>query len=139
MGCALAAPGRPVVGLTGDGGFNMVMGELETARRLKLPVTVIVVNNAASGYVKALQHLMYGADAYQSSDLAETDYAKAADALGCTGIRVERPEQLAPALARAMELRGPVVIDVVVTRDPSKMLPGVDNRTAKVKQGDRVA
>src|SRR5690606_30453497 len=69
MGCALAAPGRPVVGLTGDGGFNMVMGELETARRLKLPVTVIVVNNAASGYVKALQHLMYGAGNYQSSDL----------------------------------------------------------------------
>ena len=65
--------------------------------------------------------------------------AKAAEALGCTGIRVERPEQMGPALQRAKELKGPVVIDVVVTRDPSKMLPGVDNRTAQVKQGDRVA
>jgi hypothetical protein len=64
-----------VVALTGDGGFNMVLGELETARRLGLAVTIIVVNNAASGYVKALQHLMYGEGAYQSSDLAETDYA----------------------------------------------------------------
>jgi acetolactate synthase-1/2/3 large subunit len=139
MGVALASPGKTVFGVTGDGGFNMMIGELETARRLGVDVTVIVVNNAASGYVKALQHLMYGADAYQSSDLAETDYARAAEALGCTGIRVERPEQVAPALARAKTLRGPVVIDVIVTRDPAKMLPGVDNRTAKVKQGDRVA
>ena len=76
-----------VVGLTGDGGFNMVMGELETARRLGLPLTIIVVNNAASGYVKALQHLMYGAGSYQSSDLVEVNYAKVADSLGCTGIR----------------------------------------------------
>jgi acetolactate synthase-1/2/3 large subunit len=139
MGIAVAFPGSTVFGLTGDGGFNMMIGELETARRMKLDLAVIVVNNAASGYVKALQHLMYGADSYQSSDLAETNYAKAADALGCTGIRVERPEQMGPALERAKTLKGPVVIDVVVTRDPSKMLPGVDNRTAQVKQGDRVA
>jgi len=139
MGIATAFPDRKVFGLTGDGGFNMMIGELETARRMKLDLTVIVVNNAASGYVKALQHLMYGADAYQSSDLAETNYAKAADALGCTGIRVETPEQMGPALERAKGLKGPVVIDVVVTRDPAKMLPGVDSRTTQVKQGDRVA
>src|SRR5262245_36937650 len=77
MGAALAAPGRAVVSLTGDGGFNMMLGELETARRLGVDITVIVVNNAASGYVKALQHLMYGAGAYHASDLAETNYARA--------------------------------------------------------------
>jgi acetolactate synthase-1/2/3 large subunit len=139
MGAALAAPGRPVVGLTGDGGFNMVMGELETARRLKLPLTIIVVNNAASGYVKALQHLMYGEGSYQSSDLAEMNYAKVAEALGCDGIRVERPEELKAALARGIAGKGPTLIDVVVTRDPAKMLPGVDNRTVQAKKGDRVA
>ena len=42
--------------------------------------------------MKALQHLMYGAGAYQSRDLAETNYAKVAEALGCTGIRVEEPD-----------------------------------------------
>jgi acetolactate synthase I/II/III large subunit len=140
MGCALAAPGRPVVGLTGDGGFNMVMGELETARRLELPVTVIVVNNAASGYVKALQHLMYGAGNYQSSDLVEVNYAKVAESLGCTGIRVEDPDDIAAALAKGIAGKGgPTLIDVVVTRDPAQMLPGVDNRTVQVKKGDRVA
>lgn len=139
IGVALAAPAAPVLSLTGDGGFNMMAGELETARRLGLDFTIVVVNNAASGYVKALQHLMYGAGAYESSDLAETNYARVAEAFGCTGIRVESPDQVAPALARALTTKGPVVVDVVVTRDPAKMLPGVDNRTAQVKAGDRVA
>ncbi len=139
MGAALAGKG-PVVALTGDGGFNMTLGELETARRMGLDFTIIVVNNAASGYVKALQHLMYGAGAYQSSDLAETNYAEAARALGCNGLRVERPEELAGAIAAGLAHSGsPTVIDTVVTRDPAKMLPGVDNRAATVRKGDRVA
>ncbi len=140
IGAKLAAPDRPVVALTGDGGFNMVLGEIETARRLGLAVTVIVVNNAASGYVKALQHLMYGPGAYQSSDLAETDYAAAARALGCHGIRVEAPGDLAGALAQALANTGaPTVLDVVVTRDPGAMLPAADSRAVQVKKGDRIA
>jgi acetolactate synthase-1/2/3 large subunit len=118
----------------------MVLGELETARRMGLALTVIVVNNAASGYVKALQHLMYGEGAYQSSDLAETNYANAAEALGCKGIRVEHPDDLAGALAQALAEPGrPTVLDVVVTRDPGKMLPAADSRAVQVKKGDRVA
>ncbi|MFK7752845.1 MAG: thiamine pyrophosphate-binding protein [Sedimentitalea sp.] len=140
MGAQLADPGAVVVGLTGDGGFNMVLGELETARRMKLGVTVIVVNNAASGYVKALQHLMYGEGNYQSSDLAETNYAALANAMGCHGIRVENPGDIEAALKAAFaETDRPSVIDVMVTRDPARMLPAVDNRTVQVKKGDRVA
>lgn len=139
MGVAMAVPGKTVFSLTGDGGFNMMLGEIETARRLGLTFAVIVVNNAASGYVKALQHLVYGVGSYHASDLAETNYADAAKVLGCNGIRVEEPGQLAGALKRAMSLKGPTVVDVVVTRDPAKMLPGVDNRAATVKKGDRVA
>src|SRR5262249_41930236 len=55
MGAQLAAPSRRVVGLTGDGGFNMTIGEMETARRAGAPFVLCVFNNAASGYVKALQ------------------------------------------------------------------------------------
>ena len=137
IGAALAAPTKKVLSLTGDGGFNMMLGEMETARRLNLDFTVIVVNNAASGYVKALQHLVYGPGSYHASDLAETDYAVVAKALGCHGIRVETPDQLAGALQDAMAHKGPSVLDVVVTRDPAKMLPGVDNRAVKMKKGDR--
>ena len=61
------------------------------------------------------------------------------EALGCTGIRVEEPGAVGPALEQAFRTQGPVVIDVVVTRDPAKMLPAVDNRTVQVRKGDRVA
>ena len=85
IGAKLAAGGRPVVGLTGDGGFNMTLGELETVRRLGLEVTLIVVNNAASGYVKALQHLMYGEGnafsgfGFAMSGMKDGDHALMAD------------------------------------------------------------
>ncbi|MDF1733172.1 MAG: thiamine pyrophosphate-binding protein [Minwuia sp.] len=139
-GAKLAAPERTTFAITGDGGFNMMIGELETARRLGIGFALMVVNNAASGYVKALQHLMYGTDAYQSSDLKEVNYAKVAEAMGCRGIRVENPDQLQAAIAAGIETTdGPCVIDVVVTRDPARMLPAVDNRTVQAKKGDRVA
>lgn len=136
MGAQLAVPDQPVVAITGDGGFNMTIGELETARRAGTPFTLMIVNNAASGYIKALQHAMYGA--YQSADLVEMNYANIAEDFGCHGIRVEHPDALAPAIRAANEERSrPSVIDVVVTRDPAKMLPGVDNRTLKITKGDR--
>ncbi|CAB5513396.1 Acetolactate synthase large subunit [Achromobacter anxifer] len=140
IGAAAAAPGRQVVSLTGDGGCNMSLGELETAVRMGLAFTLVVVNNAASGYIKALQHLMYGSGSYQSSDLAETNYANVARALGCQGIRVEDPADIPAALAAAFACTDrPTILDVVVTRDPAHMLPGVDSRAAKIKAGDRIA
>jgi len=140
IGAAAAAPGRQVVSLTGDGGCNMSLGELETALRMGLAFTLVVVNNAASGYIKALQHLMYGHDSYQSSDLTPTNYANVACALGANGIRVEDPADTAAALAAAYGCRDrPTVLDVVVTRDPAHMLPGVDSRAAQIKPGDRIA
>ena len=139
LGAQLAAPTRAVVGVTGDGGLNMSLGELETAVRAGANFTLIVVNNAASGYVKALQHAMFGGR-YQSSDLSEIDYARVAEAMGCRGIRVEDPGALAGALAQGLAERDrPTILDVVVTRDPAKMLPGVDARTLEIKPGDRPA
>jgi acetolactate synthase-1/2/3 large subunit len=131
-------PGRRVVALTGDGGFNMTMGEMETAKRLGANFVLCVFNNAASGYVKALQHSVYGAGNYQSSDLHELNYADIANRMGCLGIRVEDPEQVADALRQGLaNTASPTVIDLVVTRDPARMLPAADNRTLKVTKGDR--
>jgi len=139
IGAALAAPQTPVVAITGDGGFNMMLGELETARRAGIGLTIVVVNNAASGYVKALQHAMFRGR-YQSSDLVEMDYAAIARTMGCAGIRVEDPERLGAALRESLAERSrPMVLDIVVTRDPARMLPAVDNRTVEIRQGDRVA
>lgn len=137
LGCQLAAPNAPVVGVTGDGGLNMTIGDLESARRCGANFMLLVVNNAASGYVKALQHAMYGGK-YQSSELIEMDYAAIARAMGCRGIRVENPDDLPAALRTGLTERDkPTVVDVVVTRDPAQMLPAVDSRTLTVKKGDR--
>jgi acetolactate synthase-1/2/3 large subunit len=138
LGAQLAAGPRRVIGLTGDGGFNMTLGELETARRAGAAFVVCVFNNAASGYVKALQHSMFGSGNYQSADLIEMDYAAIARAMGCHGIRVEEPDKLAPALRDGLaNTSAPTVLDIVVTRDPARMLPGVDARTLTVQKGDR--
>ena len=139
IGAQLAAPEKSVFSLTGDGGLNMTLGDLETAARLKVPLTMIVVNNAASGYIKALQHAMFSGR-YQSSDLSDLNYADIAESLGCKGIRVTKPNKLAEAFKEALSERNlPTLIDVVVTRDAAQMLPGVDNRSAPIKKGDRIA
>ncbi len=96
---------RRVVSMTGDGGFNMSLGELETARRLGANFVVCVFNNAASGYVKALQHAVYGKGNYQSSDLHELDYAAIGRDFGCHGIRVSDPRKCRPRCARASRTR----------------------------------
>ena len=138
IGAQMAAGKRRVVSLTGDGGFNMSLGELETARRLGASFVAIVFNNAASGYVKALQHAVYGAGSYQSSDLVEMDYSQIAKGFGCLGLRVTDPEKLGSAIREGLaNTSTPTVIDVIVTRDPARMLPAADNRTLKVQKGDR--
>ncbi len=138
IGSKLARPQATVVAVTGDGGLNMTIGDLETARRVGANVVIVVVNNAASGYIKSLQHAMYGPGSYQSSDLIEMDYARIAIAMGCHGIRVVNPDQLTHAFEEALAICDrPVVVDVCVTRDPARMLPAADSRALKVDQGDR--
>ena len=137
LGAQIAAPDRGVVGITGDGGLNMVLGELETALRIGTSFTLIVLNNAVSGYVKALQHSIYN-EHYQSSDLSEINNANVAKSIGCQGVRVEDPGKRASAISMGLaERKKPTLIDVVVRRDPAKMLPGVDNRALAVSPGDR--
>ena len=73
-------------------------------------------------------------------DLCEMNYAQIAGAMGCEGIRVEDPAELASAFARGIANRDrPTIVDVVVTRDPAKMLPGLDSRAAPILKGDRPA
>lgn len=141
LGASLAVPDRTVVGLTGDGGLNSSIGELETAARIGATFVLVVLNNAASGYVKALQHAVYGQGNYQSSDLSELEFAELAQGFGCKGMRVDDPGDLEPTFKRAFgNVGGPTVIDVRITRNPAHMLPALDSRTAMtIKAGDRPA
>ncbi|GHV50621.1 acetolactate synthase [Deltaproteobacteria bacterium] len=128
----------PVVSITGDCGLNMSIGELDTAMRAKTAFILIVVNNAASGYVRSLQHAFYGEGHYQSSAITDTDFAAVARSYGCYGIRVEKPGDLQAALKKAAKNKDkPTIVDVVVTRDPGQMLPAADNRALAFRAGDR--
>ena len=129
IGAKLAAPDRVVAGLMGDGGLGMSIGEFETAVRLGLRGLVfVVVDNEASGYVKALQHSLF-ADRFQSVDSVPVNYARVAQEFGLHAERVDDPARLAGALERAMAADRPALVDVAVTRDPAGMLPGADPRT----------
>ena len=86
-----------------------------------------MLNNSTLGYVKALQHALYDRR-YVSVDFLEVDYAAAAESFGCHGRRVTVPDDLSSALEEALECGKPAVLDVAITTDPARMLPGVDSR-----------
>ena len=130
LGAKLAAPNSPVVSLCGDGGFGMGIGELETLVRERTPVVLLVVNNMTLGYVKALQNGLYDGR-FQSVDFLDVDYAAIARAFGCRGERIADPARIGPAVAQAMNENAVTVLDVLVTRDPGRMLPGIDSRAVK--------
>jgi acetolactate synthase I/II/III large subunit len=109
---ALAEPHRPVIGFTGDGGLMMCAGELGTAAQYNCNLVLIVFNDEALTLIGARQRRRQLPNA--GVDFSPTDFAKVAEGFGCLGIRVERPEQLKPALKQAFSAKGPVVVDVLV-------------------------
>ena len=112
VGAKLARPDAPVVGLVGDGSFGMSCGELETIARLRLPVVLLLFNNAMYGWIKNLQHL-YRAQRYLSVDFsADTDYAGIARAFGLDGQRVDDGAQLESALSKALASGRPTFLEV---------------------------
>ena len=113
---ALATPDQKVVCLTGDGGFAMVVQELETAVRSGANLTVVVMNNSNMHFIKDNQRLFFDGR-YISTEFTELDYAEIARAFGCTGIRVENSGELDQALADAMRGDKTSVIDVRILDD----------------------
>jgi acetolactate synthase-1/2/3 large subunit len=110
----LLNPGLPVVAVCGDGGFAMSMNGLMTAREQELPIVVLVMNNSILGWVVHGQ-----GERLIASEFADFDHAAIARAMGCDGIRVQTPEELASALRAAMGSKRPTVIDAITSRDQS--------------------
>jgi acetolactate synthase-1/2/3 large subunit len=116
IGAQVAAPDRRVVCLCGDGGFAHSWAELETLRRLELPITVMVLNNGILGYQKHAEDVTFGAHT-DAVDFAAVDHAAVARACGVAGVRVERGEDISPALDAAFASHQPALIDVVTDPD----------------------
>jgi len=113
IAAACCAPGSPVVAFTGDGGLGMTLAEIETAVRLRLPVVVIVFNDAALSLIKIKQRPA-GHGGTAAVDYRPVSYAAIATAMGAAGASVATEADLAAALREALRRDGPTVIDVAV-------------------------
>ena len=112
VGAHLGRPSVKTVAVMGDGSFGMCVGELETAVRLKLPITFVVISNAVYGWIKAGQKTGYGGR-YFSVDFGVTDHAKVAEAFGVRSFRVTDPLQLEGVLRKAIQHAEPTLVDIV--------------------------
>ncbi|MEU9887786.1 acetolactate synthase catalytic subunit [Sphaerisporangium sp. NPDC051011] len=116
LGAKIAAPGRRVIAVVGDGGFAHVWSELETAVRERLPVTVVVLNNSVLGAQRHAENAVFG-ETTTGVELDPVDHAAIATAVGATGIVVDHPDAIAPALRTALGSGHTTVIDVIVDPD----------------------
>jgi thiamine pyrophosphate-dependent acetolactate synthase large subunit-like protein len=113
IGVRAARRAGRVVCVTGDGGFMMNVGELETSLRERLPVVTVVLNDNGFGNVRAYQQEQY-AGRYIGWDFGNRDFARVAETLGAAGWRVERWDELGPALDAALAAERPSVVDVQI-------------------------
>lgn len=112
---SIALGRQPVVAIMGDGGFSMVVGELELLTRLQTPVIVVVMNDAALDLIRAAQWRA-GEPAY-GTEFGNPDFVMIARAYGIEGARVSTPEACATAVRRAVEENRPFLIDALI--DPA--------------------
>jgi acetolactate synthase-1/2/3 large subunit len=114
IGAALAAPGRRVVCVSGDGSILMNIQELATLAELDLPVAVLVFNNAHLGLVRQQQELFYGRRYSASSFPASPDFAAIARGFGMRGVRIDPEGDPLAQIAAALAGVGPCLIDVPI-------------------------
>jgi acetolactate synthase I/II/III large subunit len=105
---------RPVIAAMGDGTFGFHALELDTSLRAGLPVVAVVGNDARWNAEHQLQLQHYGAARTLACELHPSRYDRVAAALGCHGEHVERPEDLGPALERALASGLPACVNVVI-------------------------
>jgi acetolactate synthase-1/2/3 large subunit len=114
LAAKLLAPERPVCVIQGDGAFGLNGMDFETAVRFKLPMVVVVGNDAAWGQILVPQRALYGEDHAPATRLAPTRYDRVVEALGGKGEHVEDPADLVPALERAFASGTVYCVDVAI-------------------------
>jgi acetolactate synthase-1/2/3 large subunit len=120
LGAKLASPQSKVFAVVGDGGFAHCWAELETSRRMGVPVTLLVLNNGILGYQMHAEDKKYGAHT-DACTFTAVDHAAIARACGCAGVRIEKPDEVEPALDAAMRADVTTLLDIVT--DPAAHPP----------------
>ena len=119
LGAQFGMPNELVYAIVGDGGFQMTVQALTTGVEFRLPFKVFIINNGYLGMVRQWQELFYK-HRYSEVDLrgGNPDFAKLAEAYGCKGIRVTKPDLLETAIKQALAYNsGPVVVDIAVSEE----------------------
>jgi len=117
----VAFPERQVIGVVGDGGFTMLMGEIITAVAYKLPIKIVIIKNNTLGQIKWEQMVFQGNPEYQC-DLLPIDFVALAEAVGAHGVRIDDPKTAGAKFDEALAIPGPVIIEAVVDQFTA-MLP----------------
>lgn len=123
IGVQVACPDEVVFSISGDGSIQMNIQEMATAVNYDLPVKIAVMDNGYLGMVRQWQELFYNRR-YSYTELRNPDFVKLAEAYGAVGMRVTRPEEVAPVLQEALAVPKPVMIDFVIEREEN-VLPMV--------------
>jgi len=124
LGAKCAAPDRPVICFTGDGGFWYHLTELETARRRGIHTVTVINNNGCFGQCQPGVHRAYGDREGKREELLnfrDVSFADLARDMDCLGIRVEEPGQIVAALRQALGADRPAVVEVIT--DPEALAP----------------
>ncbi|MGJ5180638.1 thiamine pyrophosphate-dependent enzyme [Bradyrhizobium oligotrophicum] len=116
LGAKVAHPDKPVVAITGDGGFMFAVQELATAVQYNIGVVTLVFNNNSYGNVRRDQRERFDGRVV-ASDLVNPDFVKLADSFGVAASKVTSPDQFRSALEKALAHGGPYLIDIEVPRD----------------------
>jgi acetolactate synthase I/II/III large subunit len=125
IGMQLARPDAMVIGIDGDGSFQMTLQDLATAAEHRLPIKIFVINNLFLGMVRQWQELFYQ-ERFSETPLADLpDLVKLAEAYGCLGLRATKVEELDGVIERALDHKGgPTIVDIRVKRE-EKVYPMV--------------
>ncbi|MEX0760825.1 MAG: thiamine pyrophosphate-dependent enzyme [Dehalococcoidia bacterium] len=116
LGAKVAQPDKPVVSVSGDGGFMYYSGEIATAAKYGINVVAVVFNDNAFGNVARDLDQDFGGQ-YEAA-VHNPDFMKLADAYGVTGMRADEPTDVGDLVARAIDMDRPVLIEVPVSRMP---------------------
>jgi acetolactate synthase-1/2/3 large subunit len=109
MGVLLANPGSQVACVTGEGSIQMCIQELSTCKQYELPVKIINLNNGMLGMVRQWQEMFYSKRYSQSYVTSLPDFVKLAESYGHVGMRIEKPEDVEPALQGLYEYKDRLV------------------------------
>ena len=116
IGAQVGCPDSVVIDIAGDGSIQMNIQELATAVHYNIPVIVVILNNNFLGMVRQWQEIFYDRR-YSYTEITGPDFVKLAEAYGAVGLRVTEPNEVKPALKKAIEAKRPVLIDFVVERE----------------------